>query len=251
MTTTTPPLEKPFGWRFTFPLMLGSTLNPINSSLLATGLAGIAADFHADPGTAASLVSVLYLCSAVMQPTMGKLAMLFGPRRVFLVGVAILLVGGAVGGVAPSFDVLLVSRALIGVGTSACYPTAMAIIRRRADSRRVRGAEPGAGQPHDRRPGRHRVGLPIGGVLAGAFGWRALFFVNVPVALVALAFAALGVERGPGDAARRTVGGGDGDRPARHRALRCRHGGPARLPRRPGHAGLVAARARRRTRRRR
>lgn len=197
MTTTTPPLEKPFGWRFTFPLMLGSTLNPINSSLLATGLAGIAADFHTDPGTAASLVSVLYLCSAVMQPTMGKLAMLFGPRRVFLVGVAILLVGGAVGGVAPSFDVLLVSRALIGVGTSACYPTAMAIIRRRADSRRVGVPSRVLGNLTIAAQVVIVFGLPIGGVLAGAFGWRALFFVNVPVALVTLAFAALGVERDP------------------------------------------------------
>jgi predicted MFS family arabinose efflux permease len=72
-----------FGARFTFPLLLGSTLNPINSSMIATGLVGIAADFHTGPGQAATLVSVLYLCSAVMQPTMGKLSTLFGPRRIF------------------------------------------------------------------------------------------------------------------------------------------------------------------------
>ena len=120
-------------------------------------------------------MSVLYLCSAVMQPTMGKLAMLFGPRRVFLVGVAILLVGGAVGGVAPSFDVLLVSRALIGVGTSACYPTAMAIIRRRADSRRVGVPSRVLGNLTIAAQVVIVFGLPIGGVLAGAFGWRALF----------------------------------------------------------------------------
>jgi MFS family permease len=82
--------------------MLGTTLNPINSSMIAVGLAGIAADFHLGPGTAATLVSVLYLCSAVMQPTLGKLATVFGPRRVFLVGLGIVATGGTLGGLAPS-----------------------------------------------------------------------------------------------------------------------------------------------------
>jgi MFS family permease len=184
-----------FGWRFTFPLFLGSTLNPINSSLLATGLVGIAADFHIGPGRAAQLVSVLYLCSAVMQPTMGKLAELFGPRRIFLIGVAILLVGGAVGGLATGFGVLTLSRALIGIGTSACYPTAMALVRSRADAL-------GTGVP-SRVLGNFSIasqitvvlGLPLGGVLAGAFGWRGLFLVNVPLAAVTLVCAVLGVAR--------------------------------------------------------
>jgi hypothetical protein len=76
----TPDSRKPFGWRFTAPLLLGSTLNPINSSMLATGLVGIGLDFHTGPGQTTSLISVLYLCSAIMQPTMGKLSTIFGPR---------------------------------------------------------------------------------------------------------------------------------------------------------------------------
>ena len=193
---TTPAQQpKPFGWRFSLPLLLGSTLNPINSSMIAVGLVSIAADFRTGPAATASLVSVLYLCSAVMQPTMGKLSTLFGPRRVFLSGVAVLLIGGAVGGLAPDLGVLLASRALIGVGTSACYPTAMALVRRRA---RLTGA----GVP-SRVLGSFSIaaqitvviGLPLGGVLAGAFGWRALFWVNVPLAALVIAFAAVAVER--------------------------------------------------------
>lgn len=190
---TTP--SKPFGWRFTFPLLLGSTLNPINSSMLATGLVGIAVDFGTGPGQAAILVSVLYLCSAVAQPTMGKLSTLFGPRRVFLVGIVILFIGGVVGAFAPAFGVLLISRALIGIGTSAAYPTAMAMVRRRADRlgvgvpTRVLGNFTIAAQVTI------VVGLPIGGVLAGAFGWRALFLVNVPLAILTFLFAYFGIER--------------------------------------------------------
>jgi MFS family permease len=186
---------QPFGWRFTAPLLLGSTLNPINTSMLATALVGIGSDFHAGPGTTASLVSVLYLFSAVSQPTMGKLSTIFGPRRVFLTGIVILLVAGLIGTLAPSFGFLVVSRALIGIGTSAAYPSAMSLVRRRADRTgtgvpsRVLGNFAIAGQVTA------VVGLPLGGILTGAFGWRALFFVNVPLAMISLLLTVFGVEK--------------------------------------------------------
>jgi predicted MFS family arabinose efflux permease len=194
-TAADAPRRKPFGLRFTAPLLLGSTLNPINSSMIATGLVGIGVDFNTGPGTTASLISVLYLCSAIMQPTMGKLSTLFGPRRIFLTGIVILFIGGVIGGFAPGFGFLLVSRALIGIGTSAAYPTAMALVRRRADRE-------GIGVP-SRVLGNFSIaaqvtvvfGLPIGGVLAGAFGWRALFLVNVPLAVIAFAMTLIGVAK--------------------------------------------------------
>lgn len=163
--------------------------------MMATALVGIGADFRSSPGATAGLISVLYLCSAVAQPTMGKLSVLFGPRRVFLSGVAILLLAGVVGVLAPNLGVLLISRALIGIGTSACYPTAMALVRRRAD-------ESGIGVP-GRVLGNFSiaaqvtavVGLPLGGVLAGALGWRALFALNIPLALLAFTFTLLGVAK--------------------------------------------------------
>lgn len=165
--------------------------------MIATGLVGIGVDFHTGPGETATLISVLYLCSAVMQPTMGKLSTLFGPRRVFLAGIVILLAAGVIGTAAPTFGFLLASRALIGIGTSAAYPTAMALVRRRADGE-------GTGVP-SRVLGNFSIaaqitavlGLPLGGILAGAFGWRALFFVNVPLALITLVFTLLGVPRDP------------------------------------------------------
>ena len=192
---TTVATRKPFSWRFVSPLLLGSTLNPINSSMIATGLVGIGLDFHKGPGTTAALISVLYLCSAVMQPTMGKLATVFGARRVFIAGLLILLAAGVIGAAAPAFGFLLLSRALIGVGTSAAYPTAMALVRKRADElatgvpSRVLGNFSIASQVTT------VIGLPLGGLLAGSFGWRAIFFVNVPLAAIALIFTFLGVAK--------------------------------------------------------
>ena len=189
--------NKPFGWRFTTPLLLGSTLNPINSSMLATGLLGIGLDFHLGPGQTAILISVLYLCSAIAQPTMGKLSTLFGPRRVFLAGILILLVAGAIGTLAPAFGFLILSRALIGIGTSAAYPTAMAMVRRRADAlgigvpTRVLGNFSIAAQVTA------VIGLPLGGLLAGVWGWRALFFVNIPLAIITYVLTLVGVATDP------------------------------------------------------
>ena len=98
---------------------------------------------------------------------------------------------------------LIVARVLIGIGTSAGYPSAMLLIRRRSEWA-------GLNQP----PGgvlgglviagmvTPAVGLPIGGVLVDAWGWRTTFLINVPLALVALGMAAFWIPRDPPPAAR-------------------------------------------------
>jgi MFS family permease len=106
---------------------------------------------------------------------------------VFLTGIVLVAVGGLAGGFAQDLLTLLISRVLIGLGTSCAYPTAMLLIRRRAK-------EAGLDKPPGGVLGGLQIagiataslGLPVGGVLVGALGWRAVFFVNVPVALVAL-----------------------------------------------------------------
>jgi MFS family permease len=182
-----PSPEHPFSWRFTAPLFIGSALNPINSSLIATALVPIAHGLDVSIGQTAALVTALYLASAIAQPTAGKAAEVFGPRRVFLAGIGLVAVGGLVGGFAPDLVTLLISRVLLGSGTSCAYPTAMLLIRRRA-------RDAGLDQPPGGVLGGLQIagiataslGLPLGGVLVGALGWRAVFFVNVPVALAAL-----------------------------------------------------------------
>jgi MFS family permease len=138
----------------------------------------------------------LYLASAIAQPTGGKLAEEFGPRRVFLIGILLVLAGGVVGGLARDLMTLTVARVLIGIGTSAGYPSAMLLIRRRAEEAGL-DAPPGGvlGGLTISGSVTAAVGLPIGGVLVGALGWQATFFVNVPVALLTLAMAALWLPR--------------------------------------------------------
>ncbi len=186
------------GLRFTAPLITGTALNPINSSLIATAMVGIGADFHRGPGQTAVLISVLYLCSAVAQPTLGKLGPVLGERRVFIAGAVTVLVAGIVGAAAWSFPMLVLSRALLGIGTSAAYPTSMSLIRSRADAlgrgvpRSVLGVFAIVGQVIS------LIGLPVGGVLTGVFGWRAVFAINIPIALITVVLVLRGI---PKDAA--------------------------------------------------
>jgi MFS family permease len=188
--------ESAFSWRFVTPLYIGSALNPINSSLIATALVPIAAAVHVSVGRTAVLVSALYLASSIAQPTGGKLAEEFGPRRVFLAGILTVLAGGLVGGLGRDLTMLVVSRVLIGIGTSAGYPSAMLLIRRRAESAGL-DEPPGSvlGGLQIAAMVTAAVGLPLGGVLVGAWGWRTTFLINIPVALLTLVMAARWIPR--------------------------------------------------------
>jgi nicotinamidase-related amidase/MFS family permease len=187
-----------FSWRFVTPLFMSCSLNPVNSSLIATALVPIAHAMSVSVGQTAVLVSALYLASSIAQPTAGKLAEELGPRRVFIAGIVLVLIGGIVGGVGQDLATLTVARVLIGIGTSAGYPAAMVIIRRRA-------TWAGMSEP----PGgvlggiaiagtvTIAVGPPIGGVLVAAFSWRAAFLINIPITVIALLLTTAWVPKDP------------------------------------------------------
>lgn len=198
--------EGQFSPRFVTPLFIGSALNPINSSVIATALVYIAGSMHVSVGRTAILISSLYLASAIAQPTAGRLAEEFGPRRVFLVGIVIVLAGGIVGGLAENLPTLVLARILIGVGTSAGYPSAMLLIRRRATALGLT-SPPGAilGGLAITSAVTLAIGPAIGGLLIGWLNWRAAFLINLPVAVLAFTMALRWIAKDPDQAGGRGV----------------------------------------------
>src|SRR5918992_763384 len=177
---------QPFGFRFMSPLLIGTLLNPINSAMIATALVPIGHDLNVGPSSTAWLVASLYLAAAVSQPAMGRVAELYGPRKVTAVGFVLVLIAGIGGALAPDIGWLIVARALLGLGTSASYPAAITMIRARADAAGI--GTPGSviGMISITSQVSAVIGPALGGLLVGLTGWRSIFLVNVPLALAGL-----------------------------------------------------------------
>ena len=189
-----PPADR-FDRRLITPMILGSILNPINSSMIAVALIPIGAALGAPASETAWLVSGLYLATAVGQPVVGRLIDVYGPRLLFLVGSALIGVGGVVGALAPSVGVLVVARVLLGLGTCAGYPAAMYLIRAEGDRT---GHDSPAAILTTLSVATQTVaviGPSLGGLLIGLGGWRATFTVNIPLALACLVLGAIRLPR--------------------------------------------------------
>ncbi|HYL44403.1 MAG TPA: MDR family MFS transporter [Ktedonobacteraceae bacterium] len=123
------------------------------------------------------------LTSTVMVPIYGKLSDLLGRKSVFLFGVIIFLLGSAASGASQSMNQLIVFRAFQGIGAAALMPIAMAIIgdlftpRERGKWQGVTGAVFGLSSI---------VGPAAGGWITENASWRWVFYVNLPVGIIAL-----------------------------------------------------------------
>jgi EmrB/QacA subfamily drug resistance transporter len=117
----------------------------------------------------------------------GSMADRFGRRRTFIVGLSVFSAGSLLCSLAPNLELLVVFRMLQAVGGSMLNPVAMSIItntftepRERAQAVGVWGAVVGISLA---------LGPVIGGVLVTSAGWRSIFWINIPVGMVAIVLA--------------------------------------------------------------
>ena len=136
------------------------------------------------PQTLQTVISAYAVASAGFLLLGGRASDLLGRRRVLVSGLTLYAGGSLAGGLAPAPEVLLVARAVQGLGGALVFPATLALInttfaegpeRNRAVA--IWGGTGAAGLV---------VGVLLGGVLTQALGWEAVFFVNVPLAAVAL-----------------------------------------------------------------
>ncbi|MFJ2978416.1 MFS transporter [Curtobacterium sp. NPDC087082] len=173
------------------PVLVGPLLNPINTTMVSVALAPISRDLGIGAAQAIWLVAALYLASAIAQPTMGKLADRFGPKKVFLTGLVIVGVAGIVPEFLTGFGGAVFARVLIGIGTSSAYPAALTTLRQH--SARIGKPTPPLvlGALSITSLVSAAAGPPLGGALIAAFGWHAIFLVNVPLAAFGIVVSAL------------------------------------------------------------
>src|SRR4051812_43640580 len=130
------------------------------------------------------VIDAYALSLAALLLTAGSLADIFGRRRVFVIGTVLFTIGSLLCGLAQTIGVLTVSRAGQGIGGAAMFATALALLGT-AYSGRDRGVAFGAfGATAG---GAVAVGPVLGGLLTSGLSWRWIFFVNLPICLLALA----------------------------------------------------------------
>ena len=167
-------------------------------TIVSASLPTMADDLDSSESLLSWSVTGLFLVMSVCTPVMGRLGDGKGHRRVFLAGTVVLAGGTLACALAPSAILFVVARMVVGLGISATMPTGIAIIME-AHSPALRAEAMGWFQMA--MTGAPVLGLVVGGPLIEAFGWRALFAVLFPIALVGLAVAAKII---PDDRHRRT-----------------------------------------------
>jgi len=146
--------------------------------------------------TLQSVITAYAVASAGFLLLGGRAADLLGRRRVFVAGLALYTTASLGGGLASEPEVLLVARAVQGLGGALVFPATLSLVnttfaegRERNRAVAVWGGAGAAGLV---------IGVLLGGVLTHVLGWEAVFFVNVPLAGVAilLAFALIPADGG-------------------------------------------------------
>jgi len=164
-----------------FGIASGSILVPLNSTMLAVALPGVMDEFGLGADNVATLVSLYLAAVAIALPVGGTLGDRYGARRTFLAGVLGFGLASLIAAVAGSFLLLQVARVL-QASTGALVSTSSAVLIRESAPAARRGETFGLFDGLTSVSA--AIGPFIGGVPVGAFGWRSMFFVAVPIALL-------------------------------------------------------------------
>lgn len=163
----------------------GVLLNPLNSSMIAVGLSRIQQDFQLSYSDASWLISTYYLSSAVAQPVMGKLSDLFGKKRLFMLGLILIVIASVLAPFSPGFGWLLGFRMIQAIGSSTLFPAGMGIIRHVITENQAKAL----GTLSIFSSVSAAFGPSIGGFLIHFGDWPAIFLINFPFIIVSFLLA--------------------------------------------------------------
>jgi EmrB/QacA subfamily drug resistance transporter len=191
--------RKPPGYRFTIgrvlaiygAIMVALLLAALDQTIVATALPHIVGDLGG-LSNYSWVITAYVLAMAVTVPLYGKLGDIYGRRRLYIFAISIFLFGSVLCGFAQSMTQLVAARAVQGMGAGGLFALAIATVgvivppRDRGRYQGLIGATFAAGSI---------IGPAIGGLIVDNTSWRWVFFVNLPVGVVALAVIAIAIPK--------------------------------------------------------
>lgn len=169
-------------WPALWALLIGFFMILMDTTIVSIANPAILAAFTADLSIVIWVTSAYLLAYAAPLLITGRLGDRFGAKRIYLIGLVVFTLASLTCGLSPSIGMLVAARSVQGIGAALMTPQTMAIITRifppqgRGAAMGLWGSVAGVAT---------LVGPLLGGVLVQALGWQWIFFVNVPVGVVA------------------------------------------------------------------
>jgi EmrB/QacA subfamily drug resistance transporter len=165
-------------------VVLGAVMSILDTTVVNVAINTLGRDFHTSLSTIQWIVTGYTLALATVIPLTGWGADRFGTKRLYMISIALFIAGSALSGAAWSAGSLIFFRVLQGLGGGMLMPAGMTILTRAAGPQRVGRVMAIMGVPMLLGP---ILGPILGGWLVDDVSWRWIFFINLPIGLIALA----------------------------------------------------------------
>ncbi len=166
----------------------------LDGSAVATALPSMARDLQVEPARLGAAITAYLVSLTVFIPLSGWVADRFGAKRVFMVAIVVFTAASALCAAAGSLPALVAARVLQGFGGAMMVPVARLLLLRQVRKDEMLSAMAWLTMPAMLGP---VSGPPLGGLLTDAFGWHAVFLINLPVGALGFALVAWKIPRIP------------------------------------------------------
>ena len=172
-------------------VLLGAVMSILDTTVVNVAINHLAVTFHSSLTTIQWVVTGYTLALAAVIPITGWAADRFGTKRIYMTSLVLFTLGSVASGLAWSADSLIVFRVLQGLGGGMIMPSVMTIMTKKAGPHRMGRVMGVLGVPMLLAP---ILGPILGGWLVDNASWRWIFFINVPIGIVAFILALIVLE---------------------------------------------------------
>ena len=170
-------------WIVSGVVLLGSMMSILDTTIVNVALRTLGVELHSTVAQVQWVVTGYLLALAAVIPVTGWAGRRFGAKQVYLVSVVLFTIGSALCGLATSLPELILFRVLQGIGGGMVMPIAMQMMAEAAGPKRIGRVMSILAVPMMLAP---IFGPTIGGVIIQNISWRWIFYVNVPVGVIAV-----------------------------------------------------------------